>query len=82
MTEIRELIAEVRGLRQDLRESETRIALIQLAESQIDRALGQHIGHVKKRLEMIYAEAKKSGDSAITSAVESSPWPMLPEQKK
>jgi hypothetical protein len=77
----RQIIEEIRLTREYFQQSETRIFLIQLAESQVDRALGQHIGFVKKRLGVIYAEAKKNGNQAVCDALDHAPISLLPEEK-
>jgi hypothetical protein len=78
-----EILAELRGIRKDLREQETRQNLIGLmAEPMIDRNLSLHWGHVRGALGRIYDQAKESGNQSIVDAVDNAPIRLLPDEHK
>jgi len=79
---LKELIAEVRGLKKYLQEAETRVALISLAEGELDKGLGKHIFFTREHIKNIYKQAKSAGLKNFTDAVENAPYSLLPESKQ
>lgn len=77
-----ELLTELRGLRQDLRESEMRIMLISfVAEPCLESGLKRHVNHVRASLGRIYDQARMSGNQGIVDALDHAPVSLLPDEK-
>jgi len=80
---LRELVEQVKGLRADIREAETRTAVISwICEPMLESALKRYVNGLRMIIQKVYDEAKERGNHSIVAALDHAPVRLLPDEHK